>query len=182
MSVVIENASIWNRSWKWIKTKTHVVLVRTAKTHQNENEDRNIAGACVCSMRIGFNLRHNVQFYRFRTFECEQSTTHQNGRVDANRSTRFRWQRRSVDRALDWQNNDSASTITLYWTFPCSRCTTTKWKFLLSRFTKNLNKRKRTNERILLEFNSRKIRQHLTNWTRWNRREEVWSSANSLFV
>ena len=112
MTVFIENASIWNRSWKWIKTKTHVVLVRTAKTHQNENEDRNIAGACVCSMRIGFNLRHNVQFYRFRTFECEQSTTHQNGRVDANRSTRFRWQRRSVDRALDWQNNNSASTIT----------------------------------------------------------------------
>ena len=26
----------------------------------------NIAGACVCSMRIEFNLCHNVQFYRFR--------------------------------------------------------------------------------------------------------------------
>ena len=28
----------------------------------------NITGACVCSMRIGFNLRHKVQFNRFRTF------------------------------------------------------------------------------------------------------------------
>ena len=26
-----------------------------------------------------------------------------------------------------------------------------------------------------------KIRQHLTNWTRWNKREKVWSGANSLF-
>ena len=28
----------------------------------------NIAGACVCSMRREFNLRPNVQFYRFQTF------------------------------------------------------------------------------------------------------------------
>ena len=72
---------------------THRIIVWTgekSKTHQNENEDRNIAGACVCSMHIGFNLRQNVQFYRFRTFECEQSKIHQNGRVDANRSMRFR--------------------------------------------------------------------------------------------
>ena len=34
----------------------------------------NIAGAGVCSMRIEFNLRHNVQLYR----------------VDANRSMRLR--------------------------------------------------------------------------------------------
>ena len=33
-----------------------------------------------------------------------------------------------------------------------------------------------------LESNSRKIRQHLTYWTRYNKGEEVWSSANSLFV
>ena len=26
----------------------------------------NITGACVCSMRMEFNLCHNVQFYRFR--------------------------------------------------------------------------------------------------------------------
>ena len=30
--------------------------------------NENIAGACVCSMHIAFHLRHNVKFYRFRTF------------------------------------------------------------------------------------------------------------------
>lgn len=32
-----------------------------------------------------------------------------------------------------------------------------------------------------LQFNSRKIRQHLTNCTRWNKRKKVWGSPNSLF-
>ena len=32
----------------------------------------------------------------------------------------------------------------------------------------------------LLEFNSRNNCQHLTNWTRWNKRDKVWSSATSL--
>ena len=44
----------------------------------------NIAGACVCSMRIEFNLRPNVQFYRFRTFWRGQTKTPHNGSVDAN--------------------------------------------------------------------------------------------------
>ena len=30
----------------------------------------------------------------------------------------------------------------------------------------------------LLEFNSRKNCQHLRNWTRWNKRGKVWSTAN----
>ena len=33
----------------------------------------------------------------------------------------------------------------------------------------------------LLEFSSRNICQHLTNWTSWNKRDNVWSSANSLY-
>ena len=33
----------------------------------------------------------------------------------------------------------------------------------------------------LLEFNSRKNSQHLTNWTSWKKRDKVWSSANSLY-
>ena len=32
----------------------------------------------------------------------------------------------------------------------------------------------------LLKFNSRKNCQHLTNWTKWNKRDKGWSSANSL--
>ena len=31
---------------------------------------------------------------------------------------------------------------------------------------------------ILLEFSSRKDFQHLTNWTRWNKCDKVWSSAS----
>ena len=34
---------------------------------------------------------------------------------------------------------------------------------------------------LALEFNSRNSCQHLTNWTRWNKRDKVWSSATSLF-
>ena len=41
----------------------------------------NITGAYVCNMRVEFNLRHKVQFYRFRTYYCEQSKKHQNGNV-----------------------------------------------------------------------------------------------------
>ena len=37
-----------------------------------------IAGVCVWSMYTEFNLRHNVQFYRFQTFQCGHSKTHQN--------------------------------------------------------------------------------------------------------
>jgi len=69
------------------------------------------------------------------------------------------------------------------------RCrTTTSWNFLISRFVKDVNTRKRLTFSFsefkdkLLEFHSRKIRQNLTNWTRWNRSEVVWSTANSLFA
>ena len=68
---------------------------------------KSIAGACVCSMRLEFNLHHNAQCYRFLTFLSGKSKTHQIGSVDANRSMRFRWQRKlillkhiSVDKAL----------------------------------------------------------------------------------
>ena len=46
-----------------------------SKTYQNENDDVicttwvvNIAGTCVYNVHIVFNLRNNVQIYRFRTF------------------------------------------------------------------------------------------------------------------
>ena len=76
--------------------------------------------------------------------------------------------------------------ITLFCTFLCRRCTTKTWKCLFSRFVDDVNSR-----RLffcfpelwcsLLDFNSRKICQHLMNWTRWNMRDKVWSSANPLF-
>ena len=77
--------------------------------------------------------------------------------------------------------------ITLFCTFLCRRCTTTTWMCLISRFVEDVNTRQRLCFSFpelwysLLEFNSSKIYQHLTNWTRWNKRDKVWSSANSLF-
>ena len=58
---------------------------------------------------------------------------------------------------------------------------------LFSRFVEDVNTRQRLCFSFpelwysLLEFNSSKIYQHLTNWTRWNKRDKVWSSANSHF-
>ena len=67
-------------------------------------------------------------------------------------------------------------------------CRLTKQQWLISRFVKDVNTRQRLSFSFprlwysLLEFNSRRISQHkLTNWTGWNKRDNVWSSANSLF-
>ena len=72
-------------------------------------------------------------------------------------------------------------------TFLCRHCTTTTWKYLTSRFVEDVSTRQRLSFSFpelwysLLEFNSGKNCQHLTNWTRWNKRDKVWSGANSLF-
>jgi len=77
--------------------------------------------------------------------------------------------------------------ITLFCTFLCRHCTTTTWKRLISRFEETVNRRQRLSFSFPvlwhspLEFNSRKICQHLTNWTRRNKRHKVWGSANALF-
>ena len=49
-----------------------------SKTNENETITEYIAGVCVWSMYTEFNLRYNVQFYRFQTFQCGHSKTHQN--------------------------------------------------------------------------------------------------------
>ena len=73
--------------------------------------------------------------------------------------------------------------IKLLCTFLCRHCTTTTWKCLISRFVENANTRQQLYFSFaklwysLLEFNSRKNCKHLTNWTRWNKRDKVWSSA-----
>ena len=63
-----------------------IVVMRTVENGRKRIKMR------VCSMCIEFNLRHNVQFYRFRTFheKCGWTVkTYQNGSVDANRSMLF---------------------------------------------------------------------------------------------
>ena len=62
-----------------------------------------------------------------------------------------------------------------------------KQQCLISRFVEDVNTRQRLSFSFPqlwyspLEFNSRRICQHLTNGTGWNKRDNVWSSANSLF-
>ena len=88
---------------------------------------------------------------------------------------------------LDWQNNNFARASRSLVHFFCRRCTTTTWKCLILRFVEDVNTRQRLSFSLPelwyspLEFNSRKICQHLTNWTSWNKRDKAWSSANSLF-
>ena len=55
------------RSGKWIKTKTHTYRISVAgrKGIKMKKMTENITGACVRSMRVEFNLPHNMQFYRF---------------------------------------------------------------------------------------------------------------------
>ena len=65
--------------------------------------------------------------------------------------------------------------------------TTTTWTCLISCFVKDVNTGQQLSfsfpelQYSLFKFNSRKICQHLTNWTSWNKRDKVWSSVNSLF-
>ena len=72
-------------------------------------------------------------------------------------------------------------------TFLCRHCTTTTWKCLISLFVEDLITEKTTSVffswTLIQPFRIqlRKICQHLTNWTSWNKRDKLWSSANSLF-
>ena len=66
-------------------------------------------------------------------------------------------------------------------------CTAMTWKCLILSFVEDMNTRGLLSfsfpevQYSLLEFNSRKICQNWTNWTRWNWRNKVWSRASSLF-
>ena len=59
--------------------------------------------------------------------------------------------------------------------------------FCLRRETEDLKTRQRLSVSFpefwcsLLKFYSKKYCQHLTKWTRWNKRDKVWSRATSLF-
>ena len=70
-------------------------------------------------------------------------------------------------------------------TFLCRFCMTITCKCRISRW-QDVNTRQRLSFSFRdlrynpLEFNSRNVHQHLTNWTRWDKRDKVWSGANSL--
>ena len=72
-------------------------------------------------------------------------------------------------------------------TFLCRRCATSMWNCINSRFVEYVNTRQRFCNSFLkhryspLEFISRKIHQHLTNWPTWNKSDEFFNSVNSRF-
>ena len=76
--------------------------------------------------------------------------------------------------------------ITFFCTFLCRRCTTPTRNCLISRFVEDGNKKQHLSFSFPelwcspLEFNCKKLCQHLTNLTRWNKCDQVWGNANSL--
>ena len=82
-------------------------------------------------------------------------------------------------KAIGWdgQNNSSARASRFFVHFLPR--TTTTWKCLISRFVENVN----TRRQLYFSFSEppRKNCQRLTDWTRWNKRDTVWSSTTSLF-
>ena len=87
---------------------------------------------------------------------------------------------------LDWQNNNFARASHLFVHFFAF---TPRLQRKMPNFTFFCRAWTQDNDLLFLflnfdsltEFNSRNNCQHLTNWTRWNKRDKVWSSANALF-
>ena len=78
--------------------------------------------------------------------------------------------------------------ITLFCTFLCRHCMTTTCKCLINFLWRTCTQTRQWLSSSfselrysLLEFNSRKNCQHLTNRTRKNKRDKVWSSVTSFF-
>ena len=100
---------------------------------------------------------------------------------------RRRQQERQKSNGYRSARQQLCTCITLSCTFLSRRCTSTTWKYLDSRFVEDGITRQQLSFYFRelwsspLEFNSKIICQHLINWTRQNKRDEVWSSANSLF-
>ena len=92
-----------------------------------------------------------------------------------------------VNRPLDCQKNNLSCASLFLCTFLCRHCMTMTSNCLISRFVEDVNRRQWLSfcfaelRYSLSEFNSWKICQHFTQWTRRNKRDQVRSSANSLF-
>ena len=118
-------------------------------------------------------------------YEQNSSATGDNRELKQRRRRRQRERQKSNRFRLAKQQ--LYACITLFCTFPSRHCLTTTWKCLISRIVEVVNTKQRLCFSFpelgytFLEFNSRKKKncQYLTNWTTWNKRDEVWSSATS---
>ena len=76
---------------------------------------------------------------------------------------------------------------TLFCTFLCRHCTTARWKYLISRFTEDVNKARRNFSALFKlgcssqGLNPRRVCLHLTKKMRWNNCDEYWKNGNSFF-
>ena len=115
-------------------------------------------------------------------------------RVDRDLKQRRRRRQRELQKnnilGLDWpkKKKQICTCVTLFCTLLCRHCSTTTWKFLISRFVEDVNNGQRLSFSFpelwysLLQFNSRKKNcQHLTNWTRWNNHDR-FSGARRHFL
>ena len=96
-----------------------------------------------------------------------------------------RWQRERESNKFRLQQQ-LCTCITLFSTFLCCHCLTLTWKCQISCFVEDVNTQGLSFSfpelwYCLLEFNFRKVCQHLTSWTSWNKHNKFWSSANWLF-
>ena len=102
---------------------------------------------------------------------------------------RRRWRQRvrQKSKRFGLAKQQLGTCITLFCTFLSSRCTTTTWKCLISRFVEDGNTGQQLSFSFLelwhspSELNCQKIADICTNWTRWNKRDQVWGSTNSRF-
>ena len=102
---------------------------------------------------------------------------------------RWRWRQRVRQKSKRFRltKQQLGTCITLFCTFLSSRCTTTTWKCLISRFVEDGNTGQQLSFSFLelwhspSELNCQKIANICTNWTRWNKRDQVWGSTNSRF-
>ena len=82
---------------------------------------------------------------------------------------------------LDWQNNNFALATRVFVPFfSLPSLHDYDVKLPISRFLRDVN----TGQQLSIyfpehQFNSRKNCQHLTKWSRWNKRDKVWSSVFS---
>ena len=73
-----------------------------------------------------------------------------------------------------YKQNDNFACASRFFTFLSHYCTTATWNFLISFFFSQLRYG-------TFGSNPLKFGQHLTNWMKLNKINEVWNSANSLF-
>ena len=90
-------------------------------------------------------------------------------------------------KGLDWQNNKPARPSLFFVHFLAVAARLRRGTAKCHVFLEDVNTRQRPSFASPelwyspLESTSRQIRQHLTSWTRWNKRDEVWTRANTLF-